>query len=414
MSAAPPSCGSAPKVRAGPRRLADSIPPRIACCSTAAAGTRSRNCARPRASASQRPAARGVAGRTRPAAQAPGRGRNPIPAADFTTAERLDRLVPPQVTGTDPFFEFLFSRAPVKYSELKRRAEAREALPAFRLDGVTLTFDVNTDYEVVRTQLTQNVVGDRRGLGPAAEADLRGVRRPLRSRRLRGRRAHEHGRWAAPRGVAGPHHHGLGSRPHLERGGRRRFGNGHAAGHGARLRAGAAAEAVGPVRLARGRGARPLGVDLFRRPRHGRHRPHRRAAEHRHGGPQPRQQGQRIEHAVHGRVRPHQHRARPDRAGRQPRRSEPAPARLRIQRSRRIPSSSTRAAITTATRRAASRSSSSRPAFIRTTTPTPTTCRRSSSTRCRASANSSTRPVCASQTSTTRRSGTGREHAWVP
>ena len=70
--------------------------------------------------------------------------------------------MPPQVTGTDPFFEFLFSRAPVKYGELKRKAEAREALPSFRLDGVTLTFDVDTDYEVVRTQLTQNVVASSR------------------------------------------------------------------------------------------------------------------------------------------------------------------------------------------------------------------------------------------------------------
>jgi len=100
------------------------------------------------------------------AAPAPGRGRNPIPPADFTTAERLDRLVPPQVTGTDPFFEFLFSRAPVKYNDLKRKAEAREALPAFRLDGVTLTFDINTDYEVVRTQLTQNVVAVVEGSDP--------------------------------------------------------------------------------------------------------------------------------------------------------------------------------------------------------------------------------------------------------
>jgi len=95
-----------------------------------------------------------------------GRGRLPIPAADFTTVERLDRRVPPQVTGTDPFFEFLFSRAPVKYGELKRKAEARDPLPAFRLEGVTITFDVNTEYETVRTQLTQNVVAVIEGSDP--------------------------------------------------------------------------------------------------------------------------------------------------------------------------------------------------------------------------------------------------------
>jgi hypothetical protein len=95
-----------------------------------------------------------------------GPARNALPAPDFTTVERLDRLIPPQVTGTDSFFEFLFSHAPVKYGELKRKAEAREALPEFRLDGVTLTFDVNTDYEVVRTQLTQNVVAVVEGSDP--------------------------------------------------------------------------------------------------------------------------------------------------------------------------------------------------------------------------------------------------------
>ena len=140
-------------------------------CSTAAADTRSRNCAPPRASASRvRRRTRGRrtgGGGATPAAR--GGGRNAIPAADFTTVERLDQLIPPQVTGTDAFFEFLFSHAPVKYDELKRKAEAREALPPFRLDGVTLTFDVNIDYEVVRTQLTQNVVGDRRGHRSAAE-----------------------------------------------------------------------------------------------------------------------------------------------------------------------------------------------------------------------------------------------------
>jgi hypothetical protein len=106
-----------------------------------------------------------VAGGTQ-APAAPAGGRTAIPAADFTTVERLDRIRPPQVTGTDAFFEFLFSRAPVKYAELKRKAEAREALPEFRLESVTLTFDVNTDYEIVRTQRTQNVVAIVEGSDP--------------------------------------------------------------------------------------------------------------------------------------------------------------------------------------------------------------------------------------------------------
>ena len=102
-------------------------------------------------------AGRGAAGRA--AGRAGGAGQAGPNAPDFTTTERLDQLLPPSATGNDAFFEFLFSRAPVKYAELKRLADARTPLPSFTLDGVTLTFDMNNDYEPVRTQLTQNVVG---------------------------------------------------------------------------------------------------------------------------------------------------------------------------------------------------------------------------------------------------------------
>jgi Peptidase family M28 len=114
-------------------------------------------------------------GRGRAAGAAPAQttptqtGRGTIPAADFTTTERLDHVLPPSATGSDAFFEFLFSRAPVKYAELKRKADAREPLPAFSLDGVTLTFDIDTSYEVVRTRLTQNVVA----LVEGADAQLK-------------------------------------------------------------------------------------------------------------------------------------------------------------------------------------------------------------------------------------------------
>ena len=94
-----------------------------------------------------------------------GRGA-PIPAADFTTVQRLDTPAPPTVSANDAFFTFLFSQAPEKYVELKRRASAQEDLPSFRLTGVTITFTVDADYEVVRTQLTKNVVGLIEGRDP--------------------------------------------------------------------------------------------------------------------------------------------------------------------------------------------------------------------------------------------------------
>jgi len=114
------------------------------------------------------PGAAGGAGAAGAAATAGGfgGGRGALPAADFTTVQRLDALSPPNVTADDAFFTFLFSHAPVTYDELKQKAAAQEGLPSFRLDGVRLTFTVEADYQVVRTQLTQNVVAVVEGSDP--------------------------------------------------------------------------------------------------------------------------------------------------------------------------------------------------------------------------------------------------------
>jgi hypothetical protein len=88
------------------------------------------------------------------------------PSGDFVTVERLDTPRPPLVSARDGFFEFLFSHAPSRYQELKRKAAAREPLPAFRLEGVRLIFNIDVDYEVVRTQLAQNIVAIVDGSDP--------------------------------------------------------------------------------------------------------------------------------------------------------------------------------------------------------------------------------------------------------
>lgn len=98
-----------------------------------------------------------------PAAAAPGgfggRGGMPIEPSDFTTVVNLSNPAAPNVTAQDALFEFLFSDAPVKYAELKAKADKQEDLPEFALKGVKLTFNVDNDYKVVRTQYTRNVVG---------------------------------------------------------------------------------------------------------------------------------------------------------------------------------------------------------------------------------------------------------------
>jgi peptidase M28-like protein len=109
---------------------------------------------------------RGGAGAPPAAGQGTNAGGRGAAAADFTTVERLDKRVPPAIGAKDAFFEFLFSRAPVKYDELRRKAQARDSLPTFRLDAVKLTFNVDVDYEIVRTQLTHNVVAIVEGSDP--------------------------------------------------------------------------------------------------------------------------------------------------------------------------------------------------------------------------------------------------------
>lgn len=89
----------------------------------------------------------------------PGGGNAAGVQPDFTTTQRLDNAIPPNVTAQDELFEFLFSNASVKYAELKDKAAKQEPLPSFTLSGVKLSFNLDADYQIVRTQLTRNVVG---------------------------------------------------------------------------------------------------------------------------------------------------------------------------------------------------------------------------------------------------------------
>ncbi|MEX2663861.1 MAG: M20/M25/M40 family metallo-hydrolase, partial [Vicinamibacterales bacterium] len=85
---------------------------------------------------------------------------------DFTTVQRYDSIIAPQLTAQDEFFEFLFSGSDVQYAELKDKAAKREPLPRFPLKGARVTINVDADYQVVRTRLTNNVVGIIEGSDP--------------------------------------------------------------------------------------------------------------------------------------------------------------------------------------------------------------------------------------------------------
>ncbi|MGE3275064.1 MAG: M28 family peptidase [Vicinamibacterales bacterium] len=107
-----------------------------------------------------------------PSENAPGQpGRNTNanpnqPAPDFTTVQRLDQPSAPSLTATDPFFEFLFSASGTPWSELKAKAAEGAPLPHFSLKGVSIRFNVDAEYKVVRTQYTRNIVGIIEGTDP--------------------------------------------------------------------------------------------------------------------------------------------------------------------------------------------------------------------------------------------------------
>ncbi|HEY4365396.1 MAG TPA: M28 family peptidase [Bryobacteraceae bacterium] len=104
-----------------------------------------------------------------PAAPAPARagGRGtPAPQPDFTTVQKLGAEIAPRVTATDDFLDFLFSGSSLKYADLKARAQVQDDLPKFELAGVTLTFHLDADYQVVKTQYTRNVAAIIPGSDP--------------------------------------------------------------------------------------------------------------------------------------------------------------------------------------------------------------------------------------------------------
>lgn len=95
-----------------------------------------------------------------------GRGGQPAVAPDLTSVQRLDALVPPQITGDERVFEALLAAAPSSFADLKAKADEGAALPTFSVSGVKVTIDINNSYDIIGTQLTKNVVGLVEGRDP--------------------------------------------------------------------------------------------------------------------------------------------------------------------------------------------------------------------------------------------------------
>jgi len=95
-----------------------------------------------------------------------GGGRGNGSLGDFTTVERLDKKVPPQVTASDEFFDFVFKAAGQNYEDIKAKADKQEALPPVALNNVSITINVDNDYDTVQTRLSRNVVAIVEGSDP--------------------------------------------------------------------------------------------------------------------------------------------------------------------------------------------------------------------------------------------------------
>jgi hypothetical protein len=113
--------------------------------------------------AQQQGGGRGTAGSQ---AAPAGRGGN-NQRVDFTTVQRLDLPLPPQVTVSDDFYQFVFSAAGQDYNALKERASKQEALPKIDLKDASVTIAIDADYDIVQTRFTRNVVGIVEGSDPA-------------------------------------------------------------------------------------------------------------------------------------------------------------------------------------------------------------------------------------------------------
>lgn len=88
-----------------------------------------------------------------------GGGRGAATTGSFTTTQRLDLPKAPAVTVSDEVMAFLFSGSGLNYTDLKAKADRRENLAPATIRGVKLTFNIDADYRVTNTRMTQNVVG---------------------------------------------------------------------------------------------------------------------------------------------------------------------------------------------------------------------------------------------------------------
>jgi hypothetical protein len=106
---------------------------------------------------------RAAAGGRGGGARGGGRGAAPATTADLTTVQKVDNIVPPQITADETFYEFLLGAE--AFAKLRSAAEKGDTLPPSSIPA-KVTINIDNAYEVVSTQLSKNVVGMVEGSDP--------------------------------------------------------------------------------------------------------------------------------------------------------------------------------------------------------------------------------------------------------
>ena len=96
---------------------------------------------------------------------------NALPASDFTTVEKVERMVAPVITGDEEFFRALLGSAGSSFDDLRAKAEKGEPLAPFTLEDVEITIQIDNRYEMVSTELSKNIVGIVEGGDPRLKSE---------------------------------------------------------------------------------------------------------------------------------------------------------------------------------------------------------------------------------------------------
>lgn len=94
-----------------------------------------------------------------------GRGAAATVPADITSVQNVMLPAAPAFTADEAFYEFLLSASPMKFADLKAKADKGEALAAFPVNA-KVTVNVDNSFEVVSQELSHNVVGMIEGSDP--------------------------------------------------------------------------------------------------------------------------------------------------------------------------------------------------------------------------------------------------------